>query len=351
MSKKKSNLTAINPQNQKFVDEFVKLINLINSENTSISDKKIIQVNTFRIANLNKNLNTICKFKIPITSTSQLIGIPGFGKGTIDRINEILLRGHLLEVVKLEKMYSKIVNKNKIINELTEVIGIGKAIAKDLIDTYNITSLEDLIQRVKKNTIEVNDKIKLGLKYAGKFETKIPRKILTNIYTDIESIAIKCNSNLVINICGSYRRGLPQSSDIDILVCDMNLLFKEDIGQSGTLKIFIDCLKKGKIITDDITSDEVLTKYMGFCKYDKKIYRIDIRLVPLESYYAALVYFTGSYQLNTIMRLNAKKLGYKLNEYGLYKEKSEIPVILDSEKDLFDLLNMEYLEPEQRNIL
>ena len=354
MSKKNSNLknlTATNPKNQKFVDEFSKLINLISSENTIISDKKKIQVNNFRIRNLNKNLITISKFKFPITSISQLIDIPGFGKGTIDRINEILQNNHLLEVQDLENIYSKINNKNKIINELTAVVGIGEAIARDLIETYNIMSLDDLIQRIKKNEIEVNDKIKLGLKYAGKFETKISRKILTKIYTHIENIATNCDTNLVINICGSYRRGLPESSDIDILVCDLNLLFKEDIEQSNTLQKLINCFKKDKLITDDITSDSVLTKYMGFCKYDKKIYRIDIRLIPVESYYSALLYFTGSYQLNTIMRLKAKKLDYKLNEYGLFKNKSNIPIILNSEKDIFDLLNMEYLEPQQRNIL
>ena len=93
---------------------------------------------------------------------------------------------------------------------------------------------------------------------------------------------------------------------------------------------------------------------MGFCRYEKKNYRIDIRLVPLESYYSALVYFTGSYQLNTKMRSIAKKLGYKLNEYGLFKRNIDVeypdPIILNSEKDLFDILKIEYLEVEQRNI-
>jgi DNA polymerase/3'-5' exonuclease PolX len=344
-------LSAINYQNQKIVDEFVKLINLIKIENTITSDKKIIQINTFRIANLKKNLIAISKFKVPITGVSQLVGLPGFGKGTLTRIDEILIKGYLSEVKELEKLYSKMEQKNKIIEELTEVIGIGKVIANDLINTYGITSLEDLIMRVKTKSISVNDKISLGLKYAGKFETKIPRKIVKKIYNLINEIAFKHNKNLIINVCGSYRRGLPQSSDIDILICDLNLLFKEDIENSNTLKKFISDLKKKKIITDDITSELVLSKYMGFCQYNNKHYRIDIRLVPLESYYAALIYFTGSYQLNTMMRLKAKKLGYKLNEYGLYKSKSDIPIMLNSEKDLFDILKIEYLEPQQRNIL
>ena len=47
---------------------------------------------------------------------------------------------------------------------------------------------------------------------------------------------------------------------------------------------------------------------MGFCKYKNNlIRRIDIRLIPFESIYAAILYFTGSYELNKIMRINAKK--------------------------------------------
>lgn len=344
-------LTALNPSNQIFINEFTKLVNLIKISNTSESDKTIIQTNNFKIASFKKIIGSICKFKVQIKSASQLVGIPGFGKGTIDRIQQILSKGFLPEIKELENKYSKLSEKNKVVDELVEVVGIGKSIATELIDKYGITSLQDLKVRVKAKTIDVNDKIKLGLKYAGKFETKIPRKIITRIHDLVYDVAKTSNPNLIITICGSYRRGLPQSSDIDILVCDIGLMFKEDLVESTVLKKFIKSLKKSKLITDDITSDKVISKYMGFCKYNKKNYRIDIRLVPLESYFTALVYFTGSYQLNTQMRLSAKKLGYKLNEYGLYKISTGESILVTSEAQLFELLKMEYLEPEQRNIL
>jgi DNA polymerase/3'-5' exonuclease PolX len=354
MSKKNlkiDNLTSLNPKNQIFVNEFIKLINLIQTENSLLTDKSQIQTNNFRIASFKKSIGSICKFKVTIASPSQLIGIPGFGKGTIDRINQILNKGYLSEVKELEKKYASLAQKTNVINELVSVIGIGKSIASDLIDKYGITSLEDLKVRVKAKTIEVNDKIKLGLKYAGKFETKIPRKIITRIYDLIYDIGRTLNPNLIINICGSYRRGLPQSSDIDVLVTDIDLLFKDDLDKSNSLNKFIGVLKKAKLITDNITSDKVTSKYMGFCRYGDKNYRIDIRLVPLESYFTALTYFTGSYQLNTTMRSQAKKLGYKLNEYGLYKISNGEQITITSEEELFTILKLDYLEPEQRNIL
>ncbi len=354
MSKKNlkiDNLTSLNPKNQIFVNEFAKLINLIQIENSLQTDKSVIQINNFRIASFKKSMGSIAKFKVPITSPSQLIGIPGFGKGTIERINQILNKGYLSDVKELEKKYASLAQKTAVINQLVSVVGIGKSIATDLINKYGITSLEDLKVRVKAKTIEVNDKIKLGLKYAGKFETKIPRKTITRIYDLIYDLGRAINPNLVINICGSYRRGLPQSSDIDVLVMDIDLLFKEDLEKSNSLYKFISSLKKAKLITDDITSEKVISKYMGFCRYGDKNYRIDIRLVPLESYFTALVYFTGSYQLNTAMRSQAKKLGYKLNEYGLYKISNGEQVIITSEEQLFTTLKLDYLEPEQRNIL
>ena len=57
MNIKKSNfenLISINPQNQKFVNEFAKLVNLIKIENSITIDPNIIKVNTFRISNLKK---------------------------------------------------------------------------------------------------------------------------------------------------------------------------------------------------------------------------------------------------------------------------------------------------------
>ena len=330
--------------NKNIIDQFNKLIKLIQIENSYEKNSKIYNINIFRIANLKKVLSIISNYKSKIINSNQLSSFKGIGKGTLSRIDEILKNGYLKEINELEKKYKNVFKRNDLINELSDVIGIGHSIASNLIDTYKIKSLDELIKKVNNGQIIVNDKIKLGLKYVGKYEPKIKR----NIITEINNLILDSIKDVNIIICGSYRRGLPQSSDIDVLVCDLNLLFKEQMKTSNILNQFINKLKQIDLITDDITSSTVLTKYMGFCKYKLKTYRIDIRLVPYESLYPALIYFTGSYQLNTIMRINAKKLGYKLNEYGIYKNNELI--YISEEKELFDILKMEYLEPEQRNI-
>lgn len=109
-----------------------------------------------------------------------------------------------------------------------------------------------------------------------------------------------------------------------------------------------------KVLVDNLTDFDNKTKYMGFSKLSRKpVRRVDVRFVPYESYYYALLYFTGSYQLNTQMRIISKQKGYKLNEYGLFKIKedgtvSNRKIKVKSEKDIFKKLGMDYLEPNQR---
>ena len=77
--------------------------------------------------------------------------------------------------------------------------------------------------------------------------------------------------------------------------------------------------------------------------------RIDIRLIPKESYPFALLYFTGSKKTNTMMRNKAIKLGFKLNEYSLVKaDESNTQIYLDSVEKIFNYLKLDYIKPENR---
>jgi DNA polymerase/3'-5' exonuclease PolX len=88
---------------------------------------------------------------------------------------------------------------------------------------------------------------------------------------------------------------------------------------------------------------------MGFLQYkNNPVRRIDIRFVPYESYYSALLYFTGSMELNKTMRNVAKEKGLKLSEYGLHKIDDNTKLTINSEEEFFTALNMNYIEPKNR---
>ena len=87
---------------------------------------------------------------------------------------------------------------------------------------------------------------------------------------------------------------------------------------------------------------------MGICKLqNNELFRIDIRFIPYSSFYSAILYFTGSKDFNKKMRQVAINLGYTLNEYGLFNKKKQFSV--NSEKDIFDYLGLEYIKPSERN--
>ena len=307
--------------------------NIINVLKLYLEQIKAENAIIFKINAIANLIKIIKNYPKEINNAEELKDIKGVGKGSIEKINEIIKTGTL--------SYLNTNNNNEIVNELTEVIGIGTIIAQKLIQKYKIKSLDELIKKVNSGEIKVNDKIMLGLKYVGKFKGKIPRQHID----DIQKYLTKFNSNIVI--CGSYRRGLEYSSDIDVLLYSQDLLTMNDVKKSNMLNNYVKQLTKYKLIVDNITNNNV-TKYMGFIKWENTIRRIDIRLIPYESIYTALVYFTGSYELNKIMRRKAKELGYKLNEYGLYKNNKII--YITSEKELFKKLDMKYLKPTERNI-
>ena len=64
-----------------------------------------------------------------------------------------------------------------------------------------------------------------------------------------------------------------------------------------------------------------------------------------------MLYFTGSGNFNKVMRADALKKGYTINEYGIYKLKGKTEKELiktETEEDIFKIIDMEYLEPKDR---
>jgi DNA polymerase (family 10) len=329
--------------NENIINNFKKLIKVIQIETDNLIDKKEIKINNYRILSLKKSLKILSKLNYKIINIEQIKNIKGIGYGTINRVEEILKYGKLKEINK----YDKLIKKEKIVEELMSVIGIGRIMALKLINEYNIKSVVELKRLSESGKIKLNDKIILGLKYLGKFKGAIPHSEIDEIYDYIQEKTDIYNKDMFITICGSYRRELPVSSDIDILLSDLNCIFMEDL-DNNILNNYINYLHNIGFLLDDLTDKNIITKYMGFCKLKNDIRRIDIRFIPMCSYFTALLYFTGSYEFNQNIRSIAKKLGYKLNEYELINLKTNKQEFILSEQDIFYKLNINYLSPNQR---
>jgi len=338
------------------INEFNKLVKFIKIKLDNFKKEqnlKEITANTFRLKQLNNVVNILknIKYKITLDNIKEVNKLSGIGKGTIDRIKEILNTNKLSELNDFNLNDND--DKEKIINELETIVGIGRTTAIELIN-LGIKSIKDLQEKIQNNEIQVNDKILLGIKYYNVFFGNIPRDEITKIYKLLNSIINKINksfkSKYIFEICGSYRREKNTSGDIDVLIT--NLINDDTINH---LELIINKLKEpiknnnnNPLLIDDITNKNYETKYMGFLKFkDNLVRRVDIRFVNYDSYYSALLYFTGSAEFNKKLRLYAKKLGYKLSEYGIFDSNGK-KFNIESEYDIFNILKIEYLHPRLR---
>jgi DNA polymerase/3'-5' exonuclease PolX len=307
------------------------------------SKKKII--NMYRLKSIVKVIKQIEKYVGEIKSSNDLKNIEGVGKNSLKRIDEILKTGKLSEIKITEESEKYL----KFINELEDVIGIGRKKAYELLKNHNIKSIAELKKKYDNGEIELPSNIIKGLMYVDKIKENIPRKDIEYLENILMDTALEIDTKLFGIVCGSYRRQKKTSNDIDIIIFHSDMKTKKDIdnNKKNYLEIYIAKLKEKKIIIDSLTSDFVKTKYMGICLLNGVLRRIDIRYIAYNSYYPAILYFTGSKDLNTKMRQIALTMDYTLNEYGLYDEKNN-EIKINSEKDIFNKLGMEYLSPEKR---
>jgi DNA polymerase (family 10) len=78
---------------------------------------------------------------------------------------------------------------------------------------------------------------------------------------------------------------------------------------------------------------------------------VDVRLLPPDSFGAAMQYFTGSKAHNVALRQRALKMGFTLNEYALATLEDEKPVAGATEEEIYAKLRLDFIPPELRENL
>ena len=294
--------------------------------------------NSFKASALFKGLRIIKELDYEIEDITQIEKLKGIGKGICKRVNEILETG------KLNELNNK-VDKKKIIEELTSVFGIGVKIANKYMNDFNIKNITELKEAHDKSIIKLTDEMLIGLKYVDDLKYRISYINIKNIESVLKNLLKQYYPELIMKICGSYRRVRETSGDIDIL-----LTCKEPICNDYLRKV-VNLLTEETYLVDHLTK-KGLTKYMGICHlFNGQYVRIDIRYIKYDSFAPALLYFTGSGELNRKMRELANTQGYTINEYGVYKyvdKKKGDEIRVKTEKDIFDLIGMKYLNPIER---
>jgi DNA polymerase (family 10) len=251
---------------------------------------------------------------------------------TVTKINKLTLTDNMKYKI------SKIINENPAVNdkkllrfklelELSNVHGIGPKKAKQLID-LGLTNIKQLNNTYKQY---VTSATLLLLKY------KPDKYISHDIIEKLEPHLTQSTTEAII--VGSYRRNKPFSRDIDVmLISDNNDAIAQYIN-------YISANKSNDIIVYLQGIDKVSFLFKNTL-ISPKYFKIDVFRTDVKYKTAMLLYSTGSKEFNIRVRKLALKMGYVLNQKGLFVNGKEIA--LTKEQDLFTILNIPYLHPSAR---
>lgn len=234
--------------------------------------------------------------------------------------------------------------------KLQQLYGIGPKMAKKImrygIAGHKIDPNKSIRKQLKKK--DIFDKLPAATRADLTYNPsrKIPRAVIVSMDRELKKLL----KGIKFDIAGSYRRCKPFSRDVDIIMSTPSNRTKEQHWQRFKTKLG----KSSKIIIyPAYAMGQEKASVMAKIKHDKKSYvvKTDVFFADPKEYMYMLLYATGSGSFNVRMRVQAKRLGYLLNQYGLYKRVS--PDILErvpikTEKELFRKLQMRWLAPKWR---
>jgi DNA polymerase (family 10) len=257
--------------------------------------------------------------------------IPGVGQGIAERIEEYIKTGRIADYDKLKKQFPVD------IAGLMSVEGVGPKMVKKLyreLGIKNARELEVVAKAGKLSKLEgLGEKSEQKiLKSIGFLQQSQGRFILGFIFPTVRKIVDSLRALPEVKhaeFAGSIRRMQETVGDLDILVISNK--------PSKVMDFFVKMPEVQGIIEKGPTRTSVRLK-IGM--------DADVRVLPPESFGAALQYFTGDKYHNIALREIAIKKGYKLNEYGLFKGKKLIAG--KTEEEIYKKLGMELMEPELR---
>ncbi|MBI1993489.1 MAG: DNA polymerase/3'-5' exonuclease PolX [Deltaproteobacteria bacterium] len=257
--------------------------------------------------------------------------IPGVGEAIAEKIEELLKTGRLRYYEGLKKEVPVDVGG------LTAIEGVGPRSVKLLYEKLGIKKVADLEQAARAGKIrelahfgeKMEQKILKGIEFLKQGSGRFPLGSVLPLITEI----------------GQRLSGLPEVEEV--VVAGSTRRWKETIGDADILAI---SRKPEKIMEFFVSMAEVMDiQGRGKTKSTVKLKNgmdVDLRVVPRESFGAALNYFTGSKDHNVALRRIAQDKGLKLNEYGLFRGSKRVAG--KTEEELYKALGLSFIPPELR---
>lgn len=261
----------------------------------------------------------------------DLTSLPGIGDDLAGKIREIIRTG---TVAALEAQRRK---TPATLTELLRIPGLGPKRVQALVRALNLRGLSDLQQAARDGRIRTlpgfGEKTEQHILDALAARTgKESRMQLAVAMPSAEALVAylnQCPGVGRVVVAGSYRRARETIGDLDILVT-------ADTGRAITDR-FVRYPEVREVLAHGDTKASVRLRNR---------LQVDVRVVPDESYGAALLYFTGSKHHNVVLRQLAQERGLKLNEYGVFR--GAVRVAGDTEASVYAAVGLPWIPPELR---
>ena len=277
-----------------------------------------------------------------IGEPKKVLAIPGIGKGMLLNLQELFREGRLSMQAELLKKY------HPSMLQLLRIQGLGPKSIALIWSAYQICDVDGVEKLAREG--KIRELPRMGEKHEQKLLKAIEdfRRISGRFLIDAaETEATKLIDYLAmfpgfekITPAGSLRRGRETAGDLDILVTGPGCCSPEERAQA------VQYVAQYPPLMDIIAQGD--NKISFRLRSDLQV---DVRLLPPDSFGAAMQYFTGSKAHNVALRQRALKMGYTLNEYSLADLETGQAVAGKTEEEIYAKLNLDYISPELRENL
>jgi DNA polymerase (family 10) len=277
-----------------------------------------------------------------IEDPKKILAIPGIGKGMLANLQHLFAEGTV-------EVHSELLKKYRpSMLELLKIQGLGPKTIALIWSAYQVSDLDGVEKLAREG--KIHELPRMGEKQEQKLLKAIEdyRRIGGRFLLDTtEQLAEKLIAHLKeapgvekITPAGSLRRGRDTVGDLDILVTGKGCCADD------TREAIAQHLVRFPGLMEIIAKGENKVSFRH-----RNGMQVDVRLLPPESFGAAMQYFTGSKAHNVALRQRALKMGYTLNEYSLAELETNKPVARATEQDIYEKLKLDFIPPEMRENL